>query len=71
MENSEAGYQWLTSVILITWQAELRRIEVCGQSRQIVHETPSPKLTREKWTRGVAQVVERLLSSNSSPTKKE
>jgi hypothetical protein len=38
-----AGCQWLTSVILVTWVTEIRRIKVQGQSRQIVHKTPSPK----------------------------
>jgi hypothetical protein len=47
---------------------------VQGQSRQIVGVTPISKITRAKWIRGVAQVVEHLpckheaLSSNSSPT---
>jgi hypothetical protein len=44
---------------------------------QIVEETPSSKITRAKWTAGVAQVAEPLfckckaLSSNPSPTKKK
>jgi hypothetical protein len=49
---------------------------VGGQSEQIVLETPISKITRAKWTRGVAQVVHGLLckckalSSNPSPIKK-
>jgi hypothetical protein len=34
---------WLTSVILATWEAEIGRIELQGQPRQIVHKVPSPK----------------------------
>jgi hypothetical protein len=34
---------WLTLVILTTWEANIRRIEVQDQPGQIVHETPSPK----------------------------
>jgi hypothetical protein len=30
-------------VILATREAEIRKTEVTGQSREIVHETPSPK----------------------------
>jgi hypothetical protein len=39
----EAGHLWLMSVILVTWEAEIWRIEVPGQPEQIVLETPSPK----------------------------
>jgi hypothetical protein len=48
-----------------------------SQPGQIVHVTPIFKITRAKWTGGVAQVVQRLLcksevlSSNSVPQKKE
>jgi hypothetical protein len=31
-----AGHWWLTSIILTTWEAEIRRIQVEGQPRQIV-----------------------------------
>jgi hypothetical protein len=37
-----ARRQWLTPVILATWEAEICRIMVPGQPRQIVHETPPP-----------------------------
>jgi hypothetical protein len=49
---------WLTSVILATWEAEIGKIKVRGQPGQIVHKTyPSTisKITRAKWTGGVAQ----------------
>jgi hypothetical protein len=39
---------WLTPVILATWEAELRRIKVQGQSRQIIQETPLSKKSRAK-----------------------
>jgi hypothetical protein len=35
--------QWLIPIILVTWEAEIRRIMVWGQLRQIVWESPSPK----------------------------
>jgi hypothetical protein len=50
----KARYQWLTPVILATQEAEIRRITVQSQPRQIVHETLSQeKLTTEKgWWSG-------------------
>jgi hypothetical protein len=36
-------------IILATWEAEIGRIAVQGQPRQLVHEIPFPKLTRAKW----------------------
>jgi hypothetical protein len=35
--------QWLMPIILATWEAEIERITVQGQSRQIICEIPSPK----------------------------
>jgi hypothetical protein len=35
-------------VILATWEANIRRMAVEGQPRQIVHETPISKITRAK-----------------------
>jgi hypothetical protein len=45
-------------VILATWEAEIRRIMVGGQSRQTVCETPVSKISRAKLTGGVAEEVE-------------
>jgi hypothetical protein len=48
-------------------------MEVQGQPRQIVCETPIFKITRAKWAGGMCQAVEHLfwkheaLSSNPSP----
>jgi hypothetical protein len=41
--NSRAGCPWLTPVILATQKAEIRRIAVQSQHRQIVHEILSRK----------------------------
>jgi hypothetical protein len=57
----KAGHRWFMPVILVAWEAEFMRIMVQGQPRQIVHKTLSPKISRAKWTAGVAQVVELLL----------
>jgi hypothetical protein len=74
-ENTkEAGHWRLMPIILATWEAEIRRLLVEGHSRQIVCETPIFKITRAKWTGGLAQVVQHLickckaLSSNPSLT---
>jgi hypothetical protein len=41
-KKTRAGCQWLTSIILATWETEIRKIEVRGQAGQIVFETFSP-----------------------------
>jgi hypothetical protein len=76
-QEFEANWAWwLMPVILATWEAEIRGIEVPGLSGQIVGETPS-QITRSEWTRGMAQLVECLLSkcenlnSDPSPTKRK
>jgi hypothetical protein len=35
---------WITPVILATWEAEIRRITVQAQPRQIVPDLPPPNL---------------------------
>jgi hypothetical protein len=52
-----AGLQWLTPVILATQEAEIRKITVQRQSKQIVHETLSQKNPLQKKAGGVAQGV--------------
>jgi hypothetical protein len=42
------GHQQLMSIILATWEAEIVRIKVPGQSQQIVCETPISKIARAK-----------------------
>jgi hypothetical protein len=41
--TKEARYQWLTPVILASWEAEIRRIMIQEKSGQIVHKTQTPK----------------------------
>jgi hypothetical protein len=41
------------TVILATWEAEIEKMVVQGQSGQILSKTPNSKITRAKWTRGV------------------
>jgi predicted P-loop ATPase len=53
----EAGHWWITSVILATQEAELRRVVVQSQPRQIVHEILSQKTHHKKRTGGVTQGV--------------
>jgi hypothetical protein len=49
-----ARHQWLTPIILATQEAEIRRITVRSQPRQIV---PSRKKTSQKRAGGMAQDV--------------
>jgi hypothetical protein len=44
----QARHQWLTPVILATEEAEIRRIMVRRQPRQIVHKTLSQKYLTQK-----------------------
>jgi hypothetical protein len=63
-------------VILATWEANIRRMAVEGQPRQIVHETPISKITTVKWSRGVAHAGPLLCKAKPciqtpAPPKKE
>jgi hypothetical protein len=64
-----AGHQWLPPIILATQEAEIRRIMVQSQPRQIVCETLYKKGGE------VAQVIEPLLSKckalNTTKKKKK
>jgi hypothetical protein len=51
----------LRPVILVTWEAEIRRIVVQEQPAwSNTSQDPISKINRAKWSEVVAQVVERL-----------
>jgi hypothetical protein len=50
-----ARHQWLTPVILVTQEAEIRRSMVQSQPGQIVLETPISKKPSQKRAGGMAQ----------------
>jgi hypothetical protein len=57
-KTNQARSWWLIPVILATQEAEIRRIKVRGQLRQIVRETLSQKTLHQKnKAGGVAQGV--------------
>jgi predicted transcriptional regulator with HTH domain len=60
--QSKTECQWLKLVILATQEAEIRRIIVGSQPRQIVQKTLYQKYPTQKWVDKVAQVVECLPS---------
>jgi hypothetical protein len=50
MNNSvPAGPQYLTPVILVTWEVEIRRVTVPDQPEQKVHETPTISTEKVVW----------------------
>jgi hypothetical protein len=62
----EARCWWLTSVILATREAEIRRILVQSQPGKIVLKTLSQKNPAQKRAGGVAQVIELLPSKRKT-----
>jgi hypothetical protein len=56
-EASVAGHQWLTPVILATQEAEIKRIAIWSQPRQIICDTLSRKNSIQKRAGGVAKGV--------------
>jgi hypothetical protein len=71
----QAGHQWLMPVILAIQKAEIRRITVGSQPRQIVHETLSQKKKKKKNPKkrpvGVAQGVDPEFKPQYRPKKKK
>jgi hypothetical protein len=68
---SQAECQWLSTVILATQEAEIRRITVGSQPRQIVHETLSQKNPTQKRAGGVAEGVGPDFNSHYHKKKKK
>jgi hypothetical protein len=54
------GCLWLTPVILASWEAEIRRMQVRSQPQQIVCKTLSQKHPTQKRAGRVVPVVECL-----------
>jgi hypothetical protein len=53
--KAQARCQWLMPVILAIQEAEIKRIMVQSQPRQIIHETLSQKTSHKYRAGGVAQ----------------
>jgi uncharacterized membrane protein len=52
------GHCWLTLIMLATWEAEIRKDAVQSQPGQTVFNIPPhSKISKAKWTRGVAPVI--------------
>jgi hypothetical protein len=49
------------------WEAEIRRLMVQGQPCKYFGRPPISKITRAKWTGGVAQAVELLHFASAKP----
>jgi hypothetical protein len=59
---NEAKNKWHTAIILATWETEIGRIKVCGQSRQKVCETSiSVEKSGAQWCAPVIPTNERSL----------
>jgi hypothetical protein len=64
-----ARHLWLTDAILATEEAEIKRIVVQSQARQIVHKTPSSKKPISKV--GLVEWLKvKALNSNFSTANK-
>jgi hypothetical protein len=66
-----AWHCWLTTVVLASQEADIRRITVLGQPGQTVHETLSLKKTSEKRAGGVAQGAGPKFKPSFQQKKKE
>jgi hypothetical protein len=53
--NKKAGCLWLMLIVLVTQEAEIRRIMVQSQPRELVRETLSRKTLHKNRAGGVAQ----------------
>jgi hypothetical protein len=55
IRKKEAWHQWLMPVILASQEAEIRRITLWSQPKQIVHEAQCQKNPSQKRPGGIAQ----------------
>jgi hypothetical protein len=49
-KKKRAGHWWLTSVILTTWETEIRRSTLGQKKEKKKSKIPASKITRVKWT---------------------
>jgi hypothetical protein len=70
IKSNQPGCWWLTPVILVTWEAEIRRIMVWGQSVNSSRDPPISKITITKWTGSVVQVIRAPALQEQSPALK-
>jgi hypothetical protein len=61
----------LTSIILTTQEAEIRRIVVQSQPRQIVHKTLSQKQNKNPFTKRTGRVAQGVGPEFKSSTAKK
>jgi hypothetical protein len=66
-KNEISWHRWLMPVILTTWEAEIGRIKVRGQSREIVCGAPSPKQPEQN---GLELWLKQRANSSTAKKKK-
>jgi hypothetical protein len=62
-----AGHWWLMPVILTTWEPEIRKIAVLGQTRPQTKSLLNPILTEESWVCWHMPVLLAMVGSIKNP----